>query len=463
MGTNLGYAATNRLREDLARHCLGLDMEFQNSRTPGELIERIDGDVTNMTNFFSQFAIRLLGAFLIILGSVVATFIEDWRVGTVMFVFAFGSLAGLIALSRFAVKESEEEREASAELFGFIEERLAGLDDIRANGAGAYTMRRFLEVGRSWYERTTRAWKRRGYMWVFMGGFWGLSSVLSLTLGVIFYLRGTFTIGTVYLLHSYAMMLGDPIERISSQIQDLQKAAASVSRIKELMEIAPRIVNADGDSLPAGALPVEFDNVVFHYDDGDPEAPVLNDVTFRLEPGTTLGLLGRTGSGKTTLTRLLFRLWDPVTGQVRIADRELDTLNLDSLRTRVGMVTQEVQLFQASVRDNLTFFDPNADDDQITAVIRELGMGEWFDALPEGLDTSWPRAAATSLPERHSSWPLRGCFCRIPAWWCWTSPLRGSTRPPSSAWSAPWITYCRGAPASSSRTGWRQSSAWTRS
>ena len=113
-------------------------------------------------------------------------------------------------------------------------------------------------------------------------------------------------------------------------------------------------------------------------------------ISFELEPGTTLGLLGRTGSGKTTLTRLLFRLWDPKSGAVRLAGQALPGVNLENLRQRVGMVTQEVQLFEASVRDNLTFFDETIPDERVIAVIRELGMGAWFDSLDKGLDTMLP-------------------------------------------------------------------------
>ncbi|MEN6479823.1 MAG: ABC transporter ATP-binding protein [Anaerolineales bacterium] len=390
LGTNLGFATTNKLREDLAQHLLSLDMEFHNSHTPGEMIERIDGDVTSLTNFFSQFAVRLVGALLLILGVVVMMFLADWRVGLVMGVFALGTLVIMVLMSRFAAQESEAQRQANAELFGFVEERLAGLDDIRASGAGPYTMRRLLEIGRSWYQRTVRAEKRRGYMWLFMSGFWGLSGVIALALGIVFYLQGKFSIGMVYMLFSYSQMLGDPIERISAQVQDLQKAIAAIGRVRDLFALQPTITHGHGTLLPVGALPLEFDDVVFHYDDGDADEPVLQHVSFALAPGTTLGLLGRTGSGKTTLTRLLFRLWDPKAGHVRLAGHALPEVNLEQLRQRVGMVTQEVQLFEASVRDNLTFFDESIPDERVIAVIRELGLGAWFDTLEKGLDTMLP-------------------------------------------------------------------------
>ena len=134
-------------------------------------------------------------------------------------------------------------------------------------------------------------------------------------------------------------------------------------------------------ALGEGALRVEFAGVTFGYED----VAVLHDVSFELAPGTVLGLLGRTGGGKTTITRLISRLYDPASGRVGVDGHDLRTVDPASLRARVGVVTQDVQLFRASVRDNLTFFDPATDDDQIIAVLDRAGLGEWVREI--GLDT----------------------------------------------------------------------------
>src|SRR5207249_10538717 len=114
---------------------------------------------------------------------------------------------------------------------------------------------------------------------------------------------------------------------------------------------------------------------------------VLHDISFQLAPGKVLGVLGRTGSGKTTLTRLLFRLYDPRAGAIRLGDVDIREAGLDDLRGRVGMVTQEVQLFNASVRDNLTLFSRRIGDETILRALREIGLWAWFQSLPDGLDT----------------------------------------------------------------------------
>jgi ATP-binding cassette subfamily B protein len=208
--------------------------------------------------------------------------------------------------------------------------------------------------------------------------------LLALAIGAWLYLKGVVTLGTAYLLYHYTQMLFDPLEHIAHQIQDLQKAAASITRTRELLSKSPSIQDGSRQDLARGALPLGFAGVTFRYGAGE---PVLQDISFQLEPGTTLGLLGRTGSGKTTLTRLIFRLYEPCAGMICLDGHDLASISLECLRHRVAMVTQEVQLFKASVRDNLTLFREPVDDAQIIAALQELGLGAWFERLPNGLDT----------------------------------------------------------------------------
>ena len=135
--------------------------------------------------------------------------------------------------------------------------------------------------------------------------------------------------------------------------------------------------------LPDGPLSVSFDNVSFSYG-GD---SVLKDISFELKPGAVLGLLGRTGSGKTTLTRLLFRLYDPGLGTVMVNGTDVRQTAVSDLRRRVGLVTQDVRLFHGSVRDNLSLFDTTVPDERLLEVVGLLGLADWYKGLPNGLDT----------------------------------------------------------------------------
>jgi ABC-type multidrug transport system fused ATPase/permease subunit len=397
-GEDLSWRATNALRADLVRHCLDLDLAFHDHHTPGELIERIDGDVTALSSFFSAFVLYILWGVFLALGILVVLWREDWRVGLALTVFCAVALAVLHRVRNLATPAWTADRESAAHLFGFLEERLAGLTDLHANGAQAYVLRRFHELARLRFWRHRRAMVLGGVTFSATGGLFLLGYVLAFALGAALFAAGAVTLGTVYLIFHYTQMLRLPLELLSRQVQDFQKAAAGIARIDALTRLRPAIPptpavpasDRSGPALPPGPLAVAFRGVTFGYTqeggDGAP-APVLRDVSFAVPAGRTLGVLGRTGSGKTTLSRLLFRFYDPQAGSVSLAGTDLRALPPAVVRRHIGLVTQEVQLFRATVRDNLTLFDPRVPEERLLETVDRLGLGGWLRGLPAGLDT----------------------------------------------------------------------------
>lgn len=426
LSENIAWKATNVLRSDLADHCLRLDLSFHNAHTPGEMIERLDGDVTALSNFFSQFLFYIVSSIALLVGILALLFREDWRVGLAISIFAIMALAILVRFRNIAVPHWTAERQASADLFGFLEERLAGTEDIRSNGSEAYVMRRFYELMRLLMKRSLKANMMFNVLFNVYFLLFALGNATAFAVSALLYQQALITIGTVYMIFAYTNMLDGPINALVHEIQDLQKAGAGITRIQELLGTQSRIKDdvSRGDLLiPEGsALAIAFQNVTFGYDDNlvkngkngsakpgsngkepaqageepakQPKEIVLKDISFCLEPGKILGLLGRTGSGKTTLTRLLFRFYDPDQGHIRIGSTDstddlidLRQLPRSLLRRQVGIVTQNIQLFNASVRDNLTFFDRRIPDAKMLEMIEALGLQEWFQKLPKGLDT----------------------------------------------------------------------------
>jgi ABC-type multidrug transport system fused ATPase/permease subunit len=385
LARNVGLIATNRIRADLTRHCLQLDMSFHNARTPGELIERVDGDVAKLENFLSQFVVQIVLNGLLLVGVVLLLFLIDWRVGLPSLVSVIVVVLAATVLLRPMARYSVAERQASAELFGLLEERLSGTEDIRANGAVAYVLRRHIERSRVLF-RTSVLRALLGVMsWRSLNTAITIGAILSLVIGALLALDGVLTIGQVYAIFAYTTMLNEPVEELMRQLDDLQQALASIGRVQQLFATTPHVVDAEQTTpLPAGPLAVELDAVSFAYPDDD---LVLHEISALVPPGSVLGLLGRTGSGKTTLTRLLLRLYDPTSGAVRLSGVDLRCVPNTDLRVRVAIVTQDIHLFSATVRDNLTFFDPAISDAQILAALDALGMGDWVRALPDGLDT----------------------------------------------------------------------------
>ena len=422
----VAWTATNALRDDMLVHLVRLDLGFHKAHTPGELIERVDGDISTLAGFFSSFVVQLVGSALLLVGVLITIWMVSWQLGLVFVTFAALTLVLLGWVRRFATPYWQESRERSAALYGYLGELLTATEDIRSCGAVPYALRRFYEQLR---HQVAIGWQ---------AGFWGQSvwtaviaafaigDVLAYGLGGTLYQTGTISLGMVYMIVAYVTMLARPIDAIRTQLQSLQQADASIVRVRGLL--STRSALTDGtETLPPGALSIAFDHVSFAYNDNNhdphemqdtiqlypepvegpifhpttahterrapPNRLVLDDLSFSLAPGRTLGLLGRTGSGKTTIARLLFRLYDAQEGAVRLGHIDVRQARLDALRARVGFVTQDVQLFEASLRDNLTFFNPGIPDERLYAVLHELGLNHWLQTLPGGLDS--PVSGAT--------------------------------------------------------------------
>jgi len=384
LGENVAWTATNALRAELAEHAVHLDMRFHNNHTPGELIERIDGDVTELSTFFSQFALNLIANGLLLIGILVALFIEDWRAGVAFTIYSVLTVTILGRVKDIAVPHQKARREAEAQLFGFIEEQLSGTEDVRSSGATGFSIR---ELFRHQSEVLTHNRKAQFKKWIIenaMGLALTLGTLLAITSGYWLFTLGMVTIGTVYLFVHYLSLLEEPFWAMTHEIESFQTIGACVERLTEFRALKPEVMNEAGLEIESHPLKLTFDEVTFSYNGND---SVLSRLSFDLKPGSVLGLLGRTGSGKTTIGRLIFRLYDVNAGSIKINDRNVKDLRLESLRRNIAIVTQDVQLFKASIRKNLTFFDRSIPDDKIIATLEELELGDWYRALPNGLDS----------------------------------------------------------------------------
>jgi ATP-binding cassette, subfamily B, bacterial len=384
LGENVAWTATNALRAELAEHALHLGMKFHNDHTPGELIERIDGDVTELATFFSQFALNLIANGLLLIGILVTLSLEDWRVGLAFTIYSALTIGILGKLKSIAVPHQKARREAEAQLFGFIEEQLTGTEDIRSSGAAEFSIRELFRHQKEILKHNRLAHFKRWIVENAMGFALTLGTVLAITSGYWLFTLGIVTIGTVYLFVHYLNLLEEPFWAMTHQLDSFQTIGACVERLTEFRQFKPETKNETGKVIDSHPLALSFKDVTFAYNGND---SVIKRLSLDLKPASVLGLLGRTGSGKTTLGRLIFNLYDVNEGTININGENIRDIQLASLRQNVAIVTQDVQLFRASVRENLTFFDRSIPDEKITATLEELELGDWFRNLPKGLDT----------------------------------------------------------------------------
>lgn len=379
----VGWGATNHLRLFLTEHLLKLDLGFYQTHTPGELVERVDGDVLALSNFFSRFVLLVVANALTLLGVLALSYREDVLVGLAMTGFA---VAGALLLARtrgLAVSHWQEARALSSRAFGLLSERLAGRDDIRVSGAATY-----VSGGLMWLMAKRMRFEQLGArisasVLSIPRGLFAAGNVVALLIGAYLYLGGQLTVGGVFMLFAYMSLIVGPLNQVSQQVEDLQRAAASLRRVNQLLATESRIKDGHA-SIGSGALDVVFDRVRLDFEGG---AVALRDVSFRLPAGLVTAVVGRTGSGKTSLARLLARQYDPTIGTVRVGGLDLRDASLGSVRDRIAFVTQEVQMFTGTVMDNLTMFDPAISPDTVERALDSLGLMVWFAGLRDALQT----------------------------------------------------------------------------
>ena len=266
---------------------------------------------------------------------------------------------------------------ALGRLYGGIEERLTAAEDLRANGAADHVAWRFVEDSEDALMSAVRRERAFLVMWWFVQGAVAAGWVIALVLGAVLVAAGTISIGTAFLLFQYVLLIARPLEEVVHELETVQKANGAMVRVADLLAVEPKVLDEGDTSPPPGPLAIDVADV--HFDYGD-DRPVLRDVTIRIGAGRSVGIVGRTGSGKTTFSRLVLRLVEPTAGVVALGGVAIAEIPLAELRERVALVPQEVELFAGTVRDNVTLFDDEPTDADVIDALRRVGLDALADA-----------------------------------------------------------------------------------
>ena len=370
--TIAAWSTTNDVRLRLTRHVLGLDHEFHRKHTPGELIQRVDGDVTSVAEFLGQVVPKVVGGVMLVGGVLVVLTVLDWRLGLGMAVYLVAAVTVVVGMRNRAVRESSDEMSAYATLYGGIEERLTAAEDLRANGAGVHAMWRFVEDSSGTLQSSVRRERAFLTMWWAVQGSVAAGSVTTLVISASLVGSGVISLGTAFLLFQYVLLVSRPLEELVHELETVQKANGAMVRVVELLDVEPTIVDRGTTSPPPGPLAVTCRGVTFGYGD---DRTILHDVDLDVAAGRSVGIVGRTGSGKTTFSRLLLRLVEPTDGSVALGGVSVPDIPMAELRRRVALIPQEVELFEGTIRENVTLFDPGPTDEDVADALARVGLG----------------------------------------------------------------------------------------
>jgi ATP-binding cassette, subfamily B, bacterial len=369
--TVAAWRTTNDLRLQMTRHVLSLDHEFHRTHTPGELIQRVDGDVTSVSDFLGKVVTKAAGAVMLIAGMVVVLTVLDWRLGLGMVVYVSLAVVLIVRSRHRAVSESSDEMGALARLYGGIEERLTAAEDLRANGAAHHVAWRFIEDSEEALTSAVRRERAFLVMWWIVQAAVAAGWVIALVLGALLVNAGVISIGTAFLLFQYVLLVSRPLEEVVHELETVQKANGAMVRVVDLLAVVPNVVDKGRTSPSDGPLAIDAVGVSFDYGD---DQPVLRDVDLHIAAGRCVGIVGRTGSGKTTLSRLVLRLVEPTAGHVALGGVPIADIPMTELRRRVALVPQEVELFAGTVRQNVTLFDDGPDDSAVIEALHRVGL-----------------------------------------------------------------------------------------
>ena len=235
--TTTAWRTTNSIRVMLARHVLGLDHEFHRTHTPGELIQRVDGDVTSVSDFLGQVVPKAVGAAFLTIGTLTVLTVLDWRLAAGGLLYVVATVWMVRRGRHRAVAESEEEMSAMARLYGGIEERLTAAEDLRANGAAHHAMWRFQTESAGALRAAVRREQAFMRLWWRVQGVVGAGTIIALLTGAFLVPNGTITLGTAFLLLQYVTLLERPLHDVIHQLEVVQKANGAMVRVVDLMAV----------------------------------------------------------------------------------------------------------------------------------------------------------------------------------------------------------------------------------
>jgi len=393
------------LRRQVFRHLMRLELGHHERTPTGRSVSRLTADIEAVNQLVVEGATSLVINGLTLIGVVIILLAYDWKLAVAAFLIFPLLAVGTWWFRVRATRAYRLTRERVAVVLSVLQENLSGIRVVQAHGREEEARRRFREANLEYRRANMSTITVSGAYFPGVELLAALGTALILWYGGNRVLDADLSVGVMVAFIGYLASFFDPIQQLSQLYNTFQAAMAALEKIFGVLETDPRIADApDAVDLPDVAGRIDLDGVSFGYG----REYVIRDVDLHVEPGTTVALVGATGAGKSTLAKLIARLYDPDEGAVRIDGIDLREVREESLRAAMGIVPQEGHLFSGTIAENVRFAHPLATDDEVRRALDAVGALAFVDDLPDGINTDvQERGARLSAGQRQLI-----CFAR---------------------------------------------------
>ncbi len=373
------------IRQELYTHIQTLDLHFFDSRPTGKILARIIGDINSLKDVLNNFVTTLIPDFTTVVAVAVIMFVKNPVLAAASLCSLPLMMACIWLIQVYSHKKWQDFRRKSSNLNAFIHEDMSGMRIIQSFGAQEETISTFDELLAEHRGSFVRAVRLNDAMGSAIDFSWGIGIAALYFVGVRILGVGTVSIGTFIAFGSYIGMFWNPIMNLSNFYNQIITNIAAAERIFEIMDTEPAITDdTKVTEIPPIKGAVSFEHVSFSYDG---ITKVLNDVSFSIKPGETIALVGPTGAGKTTIVNLISRFYDIQEGIIRIDDYDVKTVTIESLRSQMGIMTQDNFLFTGTIRDNIRYGKLDATEEEIIEAAKAVHAHDFICQLEKGYDT----------------------------------------------------------------------------
>ena len=386
------------MRGDLMAHLMGLDTSFHQSHPPGQLIERVQGDVQALSAVWTSLVTGLARDLVAVISLFsVAAFI-DWRWMLIAMIGIPVVVLPAFVLQAFVRRKALVARQISGDMSTRLDEVFHGISQIKLNSLEAYQSKRYAGLIRRRVNSETEAAAGQGLMSSTVDIMAGLGFLAVIVYGGSEIIEGKKTVGEFMAFFTAMAIAFDPLRRLANIAGLWQAAAAAIDRLLDLFDERPTLLSPTTPAaVPAKAPKIVFDNVTLSYGD----QPVLNNASFIAEAGKTTALVGASGAGKSTLFNVLTRLVEPQSGSVTLDGTKINAVDIAALRGLVSTVSQDAALFDETLRENILLGREGITDDALKSTLSDAHVTDFLDKLPAGLDSpAGPRGSNLSGGQR---------------------------------------------------------------